>query len=158
VEGEVAVRGELLVDVVDDVILGRGAAELAGMAEGGISTSFVLDGRAGDGVDDKFPTRSGLEPRTCSGAMPASFARFINQFPYWRFFGMRHELAIAGCAARQKSYLSANCAIRGPAPPSPVMVPKEVLLLIGLEVLGLFKMVWFNTSKYSARNSSLVSR
>src|SRR5271157_3746440 len=48
--------------------------------------------------------------------------------------------------------------MRGPAPLSLVIVPKVVLLLIGLEVLGLLRMVWFRTSKYSARNSMLDSR
>ena len=61
-------------------------------------------------------------------------------------------------AAHQKLYLSANCPMRGPAPFSPVMVPNVVLLLKGLFTAGLFKMVWFKMSKYSMRNSRLLSR
>src|SRR5436305_761291 len=38
------------------------------------------------------------------------------------------------------------------------MVPKEVLLDVGLVVLGLANSVWFRMSKYSARNWRLDSR
>ena len=48
--------------------------------------------------------------------------------------------------------------MRGPLPFSPVMVPKVVLLLIGLEVFGLLRIVWLSTSKYSMRNSTFISR
>src|ERR1019366_6442241 len=59
-------------------------------------------------------------------------------------------------ALDQNVYLSENCAIRGSA--DPVMVPKEVLLPIGLEVFGLLRMVWLSRLKYSALNSRFVSR
>ena len=39
-----------------------------------------------------------------------------------------------------------------------VMVPNDVLLLMGFETLGLLNSVWLSTSKYSARNSRLDSR
>jgi hypothetical protein len=37
------------------------------------------------------------------------------------------------------------------------MVPKEVLLLVGPEALGLLNWVWLRMLKYSARNCTLRS-
>src|ERR1019366_2222690 len=58
-------------------------------------------------------------------------------------------------AFAQKTYLSANCAMRGS--PALVMVPKVVLLLTGFETLGSLSRVWLRTLKYSALNCTLVS-
>lgn len=54
----------------------------------------------------------------------------------------------------QKMNFSENCAIRGPAPFSPVIVPKVLLPDDGVEVFGSLRMVWLRRSKYSERNGS----